>query len=75
MDPAADGGENLVAALWRWLTCPRAHGWVTYTRDRLWVACPRCGYASPGLEVGGRRERVAWRIDRERARFQRRRAS
>jgi hypothetical protein len=64
-----------VIGFWRWLTCPRAHGWICYTRDRLWVECRRCGYQSPGLDVGGQRVRLVWRIDRERARFRRRWAS
>jgi tRNA(Ile2) C34 agmatinyltransferase TiaS len=64
---------DLAALVWRRLTCPRSHGRVMATGDRLYLRCRVCGYISRGIDVNGRRVRRAWRMDRERGRFARRR--
>ena len=66
---------DLGAALWSWLTCPRAHGDLVIETDALYLRCGRCGYVSPGLVLDTRAVRRAWRFDRQRARFPKRKAS
>jgi hypothetical protein len=66
------------AALRSWwvrLTCGRDHGVLVIGPNQLWIECARCGFVSPGIVVGGTAIRLAWRFDRQRARFPQRRAS
>jgi len=65
----------LVAAVWARGTCRRDHGLLLMETDGLYVYCERCGYVSPGIVLETRAIRRAWRFDRQRARFPRRRAS
>lgn len=66
--------ERLVN-LWLRLTCPRTHGDVLFSAEELYVGCARCGFVSPGIALDSRAVRLAWRFDRQRARFPRRKAS
>ena len=61
--------------LWRRWTCPRDHGALALGVDVLSVQCARCGFVSPGIVLVTRAIRLAWRFDRQRARFPRRKAS
>ena len=57
------------------LTCGRDHGELTIGPNQLWMECARCGFVSPGIVLESRAIRLAWRFDRQRARFPQRRAS
>jgi hypothetical protein len=67
---------DLVAALWRRLTCSRDHGLLMIETDGLYVYCDRCGFVSSGLVIETQAVRRQWRWDQQRLRFPRwRRAS
>jgi len=61
--------------MWRRLTCRRDHGAIAIGPNQIWITCARCGFVSPGIVLDGRAIGLAWRFDRQRARFPRRRAS
>jgi len=66
---------DLATAVWTRWTCGRDHGLLLMETDGLYVYCARCGYVSPGIVLETRAIRLAWRFDRQRARFPRRKAS
>ena len=64
---------HLVALVHR--TCRREHAALAVGPNQLWCECDRCGFVSPGIVLDSRAIVQAWRFDRQRLRFPRRRAS
>lgn len=52
-----------------WTHRASGHGTLVMRSDEVWLACPRCGWLSPGIEIDTTTIRLRWRYDRQRRRF------